>query len=73
MQLVEADVLPRGNLHRGHDFGPHQRPGQGRERAGRVDERTDAELWITSRAVRRSWATAWPPAQELQARHAGQG
>ena len=45
-------VLPRGDLHRRHDFGPHQRAGQGRERAGRVDERPDAQLLdhVASRA-----------------------
>ena len=75
VQVVDADVLARGDLHRGHDLGPHQRPGQGRERAGRVDERADAQL-LDHVACRRaaSWATAADAADEQsQAGHAGQG
>ena len=43
-------ILARGDLHRRHDLGPHQRAGQGRERAGRVDERPDAQLLRSRRA-----------------------
>lgn len=76
MQVVEPNVLARGDLHGGHHLGPHERAGESREGARGVDERADAQFpdHITRRGgggLSRDRGIA--ASQEAQAGNTGQG